>query len=115
MEDQGWHRVADLDEIRADPPFFTAEVAGRPVMVLRDGTGALRAVGAACPHLGSPLRSAQVHGTTLECTHHFYAYDLETGENRFPGDTTDLQLPCHEVRVRHGAVWVRPTPLPDQD
>lgn len=108
MAERGWSRVADLDEIPQAPPFLVVAVDDVAVMVLRDGAGTVRAVAASCPHLGSSLRTGEVTGTMLECTRHFYAYDLVTGANRFPGDPTDAALRCHDVRVHGDAVWVRP-------
>lgn len=89
------------------PPFLAAEVRGRSVLLARTGDGAIRAFDAGCPHLGNPLRQGELDGCELTCPHHFYAYDLASGRNVFPGDDRDLALTVHEVRIVEGQVEVR--------
>lgn len=111
---EGFVRVAASDEV-AGTPFLVVEVAGRAVVLLRTGDGVVRAFPNTCPHLGQPLRSGQLSGSTLECPVHFYAYDLTTGRNTFPGDRGDLALQLYEVREDDGAVYVRvPPDMPPQ-
>ena len=83
------------------------EVHGRPVLLARTPDGAIRAFDAACPHLANPLRQGELDGCELTCPHHFYAYDLRTGRNVFPGDERDDPLAVHDVRVVEGQVEVR--------
>lgn len=98
--------VAAAGDVPATPPFLHVRVRGRELLLLRDGDGRVRALDRACPHLGNPLTLGCVTGTTIECTHHYYAYDLETGRNTFPGDETDIALPVHRVVERAGRILV---------
>src|SRR5206468_6505749 len=65
------------DQVAAPGAFVTAEVAGEPILVVRDGQGTLRAFYNVCRH-----RAAQVinepHGrvTKLRCRYHGWTYDL---------------------------------------
>lgn len=106
---EGYVRACRSDEVDA-APFPVVETEGREVVVLRTDDGELRAVPNVCPHLGQPLRRGELHGTTLECPAHFYAYDLTTGRNTFPGDDRDLALQLYEAVERDGEVFVKVPP-----
>lgn len=101
-----WVRVAAATDV-GGAPFLAVGVGGREVLLARTDDGSLYAFDAACPHLGNPLRHGHLTGCTLECPHHFYAYDLASGANVFPGDHADLRLAVHEVREVDGEVEVR--------
>lgn len=109
MDEDGYVRVAASADV-GGAPFLRVTVEGTEVLVGRLADGSVRAFSPRCPHLQQPLTSAIVTGTTLECPFHFYAYDLVSGENTFPGDDRDLALPVHDVIERDGAVLVRLRP-----
>lgn len=87
-------------------------IDGEPVLVRRLGDGSVVAFEPACPHQGQPLRTAVLTGATLECTRHFYAYDLRSGRNTFPGDERDEPLTVYRTVERDGWVWVGPPEPP---
>jgi nitrite reductase/ring-hydroxylating ferredoxin subunit len=72
---------------------------------VRLGDGRIVAVDPICPHLGSPLTNAVVSGTTLECPAHWYAFDLDTGDNLHPG-WGHCTLGVHATELRGGDIWV---------
>jgi nitrite reductase/ring-hydroxylating ferredoxin subunit len=102
----GFVRVAASADV-GGAPFLRVDVDGTEVLLGRLDDGTVRAFSPRCPHLHQPLTSAIVTGNTLECPFHFYAYDLDTGRNTFPGETRDLDLPVHDVLERDGEVLVR--------
>ena len=106
VDEDGYVRVAASAEV-GGAPFLRATVTGTEVLVGRLADGTLRAFSPRCPHLQQPLTSAIVTGSKLECPFHFYAYDLDSGANTFPGDDEDLALPLHDVLERDGDVLVR--------
>lgn len=106
VDEDGFVRVAASADV-GGAPFLRVTVAGTEVLVGRLADGTVRAFSPRCPHLQQPLTSAIVTGSTLECPFHFYAYDLDSGANTFPGDDADLALPLHDVRERDGEVLVR--------
>lgn len=99
--------VAASDDVPRRPPFLAVRVEERDVLLVRDGAGRIHATDLACPHLGSPLIRGELDAGTISCPRHFYAYDLASGRNTFPGDEHDLALAVHEVEVRDGRVLVR--------
>lgn len=77
-----WLMAARADQLAEPGSFVTVEIAGEPILVLRDDQGTLRAFHNVCRH-----RAAQVinepcgHVTKLRCRYHGWTYDL-TGRLR---------------------------------
>jgi choline monooxygenase len=73
-----WQLAARLDQLQRPGDFVTAEVAGEPILGVRDDQGTLRAFHNVCRH-----RAAQVinlpegHVTKLRCRYHGWTYDLQ--------------------------------------
>src|SRR6266849_6768231 len=72
-----WQVVGRADQVADLGSFFTAELAGEPILVVRDEQGDLRAFYNVCRH-----RAAQVvtepegHAKKLRCRYHGWTYDL---------------------------------------
>jgi 3-phenylpropionate/trans-cinnamate dioxygenase ferredoxin subunit len=109
VSDEWAHVGADRD-VPLSAPWPEVTVGGEAVALVRDDAGHIHAVRSSCPHLRSPMTRATVADGSIECSRHFYTYDLVTGRNTFPGDEVDLALPIHDVEIRDGQVWVRATP-----
>lgn len=107
-----WSRVAPVADVPSTGPWPEFVVKGTAVVLVRDGDDAVRAVRSWCPHLGTPMTSGEVTGSTIECPRHFYAYDLCTGHNTFPGDEQDEDIQVFEVEIRDEDVWVRVADAP---
>jgi choline monooxygenase len=86
-----WQAVARVDQLATPGSFVTADIAGEPVLVVRDDAGALRAFHNVCRH-----RAAQVinepcgKATRLRCRYHGWTYDL-TGRLRGAPEFADVQ------------------------
>lgn len=62
----------------ADPEtFFTAEVAGEPVVIVRDKAGALRAFSNVCRHRAGPIAQGSGCRSALRCGYHGWTYALD--------------------------------------
>jgi choline monooxygenase len=78
----GWQAVGRLDQLPGPGSYFTADVAGEPVAVLRDESGVLRAFHNVCRHRAAPVLCDPCGTTTkLRCRYHGWTYDL-TGRLR---------------------------------
>lgn len=102
--------VAASSEVPTGPPFREVSVGGERLLLVRHPDGHVVAFDAACPHLGQPLRKAELDGVTLTCRHHRYAYTLDDGRCVAPPGSHDEHLTLREVGEADGRVWVRLTP-----
>jgi choline monooxygenase len=72
-----WQYVGRAEQVKDPGSFLTVELAGEPILVVRDEKGTLRAFHNACRH-----RAAQVinepcgHAAKLRCRYHGWTYDL---------------------------------------
>jgi choline monooxygenase len=77
-----WHWAARADQLREPRSFVTIDIAGEPILLVRDEQGTLRALHNVCRH-----RAAQVINepegkvSKLRCRYHGWTYDL-TGKLR---------------------------------
>jgi choline monooxygenase len=72
-----WQPVGRVDQVRQPGEFFTAEVAGRPVVVLRDDRGELRAFYNVCRHRAGPVARGCGKRKSLQCAYHGWTYRLD--------------------------------------
>lgn len=100
--------VAASAAVPTVPPFLEVKVAGAKLLLARRPDGSVVAFAAACPHLGQPLRTAELAGTVVTCRHHRYRYALTDGRCVWPGGPHEETLDLHEVGEVGGRVWVRP-------
>ncbi len=62
----------------ADPEsFFTADVCGEPIVVVRDKQGTLRAFSNVCRHRAGPIASGSGCKSVLRCGYHGWTYTLD--------------------------------------
>ena len=75
------HPCGELNGVKrtiADPEtFFTAEVAGEPIVVVRDKQGTLRAFSNVCRHRAGPIAQGSGCNHVLRCGYHGWTYTLD--------------------------------------
>jgi choline monooxygenase len=77
-----WLMAARTDQVRAPGDFATIEIAGEPIVIVRDEQGTLRACHNVCRHRAAQVINAPCgHVTKLRCRYHGWTYDL-TGRLR---------------------------------
>jgi phenylpropionate dioxygenase-like ring-hydroxylating dioxygenase large terminal subunit len=75
---QGCGEVNGLKRTISDPEtFFTAEVVGEPVVVVRDKQGTLRAFSNVCRHRAGPIALGSGCKNVLRCAYHGWTYTLD--------------------------------------
>lgn len=103
-----WQAVGRIDQVAEPGSYFTADVAGLPVVVVRDESGVLRAFANVCRH-----RAARVvcfeQGTAsrFRCRYHGWTYDLQgrlRGVPEFDG-VADFRREDHGLNELAVAVW----------
>lgn len=73
------------------------------VLVLRDASGALRAMEGTCPHEQFPLALGSFDGTIITCANHKWCFDASTGKGIRP---PSCQLEQYALKVENGEVFV---------
>jgi choline monooxygenase len=75
------HACGEIDDAKrtiADPEsFFTADVAGEPIIVVRDKQGVLRAFSNVCRHRAGPIALGSGCKNVLRCQYHGWTYTLD--------------------------------------
>jgi choline monooxygenase len=72
-----WQGVGHVGRLLEPGSWFLAEVAGDPVIVVRDGEGTIRSFYNVCRHRGGPLATADGCGRMLQCEYHGWTYQLD--------------------------------------
>ena len=74
---RSWLGIGRADEWCEAGDYSTFELAGAPVIVLRDETGDLRAFANTCRHRGTRLLEGRGHATRIRCPFHGWTYGLD--------------------------------------
>jgi|KBSMisStandDraft_5_1062788.scaffolds.fasta_scaffold237436_1 choline monooxygenase len=76
--DQACGELNGVKRTISDPEsYFTAEVAGEPIIVVRDKTGTLRAFSNVCRHRAGPIALGSGCKNVLRCQYHGWTYTLD--------------------------------------
>jgi len=73
----GWVGIGPLDRWQNSGDYTTLEIAGEPLILLRDREGVLRAFANSCRHRGSQLLEGSGSCRKIRCPFHWWTYDLE--------------------------------------
>jgi choline monooxygenase len=120
-----WQAVGRVDQVTSPGSYFTAEIAGEPILVVRGDDGVLRAFANVCRHRAARVACEdQGQATRFRCRYHGWTYDLQgrlRGVPEFDGVANfrreDNGLPALAVDTWGPLVFVhlgqQPAPLPD--
>lgn len=101
--------------------FVTEDLAGIPVLVVRDDEGVVRAFRNACRHRGMKVVEGCGQARRFTCPYHAWVYDRIgrlTGipfAEAFEGASLDEGLPELPAAEAHGLIFVQPSPGPAFD
>ena len=91
-----WQLVARRDQLEKSGSFVTADVAGEPILVVRDEQKTLRAFHNVCRHRAAQvINQAEGQVTKLRCRYHGWTYDLQ-GRLRGTPEFDGVQDFCKE-------------------
>ncbi len=120
-----WQVAGRADLVADKGTYLTCDVAGEPVLVVRDGDGVLRAFANVCRHRAAPVMTEPSgRASRLRCRYHGWTYDLTgrlRGTPEFDGVADfcrdEQGLPPLAVAAWGPYVWVhtsrQPGPLDD--
>jgi choline monooxygenase len=99
-----WIAVGRLDQVAAEGQFFTVEIAGEPIVVVRGADGELRAFYNVCRHHAAAVANVPC-GTVqhLRCPYHGWTYGLDGSLKGAP----EFAGVCNFDRAANGLVPVR--------
>ena len=103
--DRTWHVVGRAAEL-ADGDIVPVEVAGRALVIFRDGDR-IGCMQRACVHQGGDLSLGIISRHHIICPVHAWRFSTETGVH---AESPQTCLAIHDVRVVDGAIEVDPTP-----
>jgi choline monooxygenase len=72
-----WQPAGGAESVRRAGEFFTADVAGEPLVVLRDAGGVLRAFFNVCRHRAGAVAEGCGQRQSLQCRYHGWTYGLD--------------------------------------
>jgi len=84
-----WIWVCHVEKVRTPGSYLATEIAGRPIAVVRDRDGVLRAFYNVCKHRAHHLLEGEGETTRIMCPYHAWVYDL-TGQLRRAPETENL-------------------------
>jgi choline monooxygenase len=99
-----WQAVARVDEVAKPGDFVTADVAGEPLVIVRDTENRIRAYYNVCPHRAGALARGRGSRKSLQCLYHGWTFNLNGELVRAAGmeGTENFDMSCfglHAVRV----------------
>jgi choline monooxygenase len=99
-----WQAVGRLDQVASAGRYFTAEVAGEPVLVARGADGVLRAFYNVCRHHATAVAwDAAGEATNFRCPYHGWTYGLDGALKGM----TEFEGVCNFDRAANGLVPIR--------
>jgi phenylpropionate dioxygenase-like ring-hydroxylating dioxygenase large terminal subunit len=106
-----WVLVGRLEEVPEPGDWFSIEVAGEPLLIVRDDDGAVNAISAVCRHRAMLVADGRGHcERAFVCPYHEWAYDRGgrlIGAPQAPELTRrGIGLPQVRTEVWHGFVFV---------
>ena len=109
-----WFCAGRADSLAEPGDYLTLELAGRPIVVLRDGAGRLRAHSNVCLHRMSTLLEGRGNARAIVCPYHAWTYELDGRLRGAPAmgrsdafRRDELRLP--EVRCEQWLGWIMVT------
>ncbi|MEM9909422.1 MAG: ring-hydroxylating oxygenase subunit alpha [Pseudomonadota bacterium] len=112
-----WQWVCHVEKLREKGAFLTAEIAGRPIAIVRGRDGELRAFYNVCKHRAHALLSGEGRTSRIMCPYHAWVYGLDGQLIRAPHtetlqdfDTGDICLDTVQVEEFCGFIFVNLDP-----
>ena len=79
-----WICIGRANEAPSPGDYWTVDLLGEPLVVVRGDDGQLRVLANVCRHRGMPLMTGRGHQHQLMCPYHNWSYDLQGQLQRAP-------------------------------
>jgi phenylpropionate dioxygenase-like ring-hydroxylating dioxygenase large terminal subunit len=98
-------QIAGLTSDVAEPgDYLTTDVAGVPVVVVRDNEGVLHAHLNVCPHRGMVIAQGAGRAKLLQCPNHAWSFDLDGRLRAAPRSDLEADFDCNGLSLRPASV-----------
>ncbi|MGV0908393.1 aromatic ring-hydroxylating oxygenase subunit alpha [Martelella sp. FOR1707] len=111
---KSWLCAGRADALKKPGDYMTIEIAGEPIIVLRDREGELRALSNVCRHRMSVLLEGRGNVRTITCPYHAWTYSLDGSLRGAPAMEKngsfckkDVSLPA--IRCEEWLGWIMVT------
>lgn len=109
-----WQAIGRIDEVAEPGQYFTRELFGEPIVVIRDNDGVVHALSNVCRHRGRQvMEGAGQCGKRMVCPYHAWAYELNGQLTHVPHmeetanfSTQDWKMPRLAVDIWQGFIFV---------
>jgi phenylpropionate dioxygenase-like ring-hydroxylating dioxygenase large terminal subunit len=108
-----WQLVGREDQVASSGSYFTAEVAGEPLLVARGNDERVRALSNVCRHRAGPVAKGEGSCGAFRCGYHGWSYGLDgklANTPEFDGvedfDKSSVRLPEFRLETWLGLVFV---------
>ncbi|MEM9330531.1 MAG: ring-hydroxylating oxygenase subunit alpha [Pseudomonadota bacterium] len=112
-----WQWVCHVEKVREPGSYIAVHVAGKPIVVVRDREGVLRAFYNVCKHRAHELLKGEGMSTRIMCPYHAWVYRLDGQLVRAPHtenldgfDVRDICLSAVQVEEFCGFIYVNLDP-----
>jgi choline monooxygenase len=110
---RSWQLVGRADQVALPGAYFTCEIGGEPVLVVRGTDGEVRALSNVCRHRGGPVARGEGTLRRFHCAYHGWAYNLDGSLHSAAGmgaieafNKKEISLPRFRVEVLPPLVFV---------
>ena len=108
-----WICVGRVDQVAKPGDYFSFDIAGYPIIVVRDDDDEIKALSNVCRHRGTVLVSGAGTSRAFACPYHAWTYDLDGALRAAPYmdrtanfDQASVRLPQYRVELWHGFIYV---------
>ncbi|HEX2835495.1 MAG TPA: SRPBCC family protein [Thermoanaerobaculia bacterium] len=115
-----WQLVGHLSQVREPGQFFTTNIAGEPLLIVRGNDHEIRALSNVCRHRAGPIASGEGKRPVLQCGYHGWTYALDgklavtpefDGVQNF--DKASCRLPQFRIEMWNDLLFVNLDPGAD--
>ena len=107
-----WQLVGRTEQVAERGRYFTATIAGEPLLIVRGNDGNVRAMSNVCRHRAGPVAKGEGKKPLVQCRYHGWTYSLEghlLGTPEMEGiecfDRADFRLPQFQVEQWNGLLF----------
>ena len=112
-----WQLAGHAEKVRENGAFFTADVAGEPLLIVRGSDGELRALSNVCRHRAGPVAKGEGKRPVLQCGYHGWTYGLDGRLLKTPEmegiecfDRESMSLPRFQIGTWNDLLFVNLDP-----